>query len=425
MEKKRWAQNLAAYSSIVMFFVMALEVMIMISPFAFFFYAVFSPVFNFLGQHAATRWLTAFFLPHMILPPTMFLKTVRLAGSVFFVLGALTFLVCAAQVYLGKILHWGIAAKGLYRYVRHPQYLSLSIWGLGMAILWPRFIVLASLSFMLTLYYFLARDEERRMVKQYGASYENYLKNTGRFFPRAMEEPLSVALSRILPRGVARGMALPVLMAALVLGAGFLLREITLRSLPLASRGNLTVVAILPEDGKLAEAALKGVLALETSGQESFLTKEGEFLAYLMPVDYVMQGMIADTGEHSHLFKQHHTVALILDWVLHPFAHLRRPPSAHMAAMHQVDPEVARRHHCPLGLDHPEMTCDSCVYRRLIVVEIGPTPGPRASGPALLSLGLSRTPVGFVDLDTTSGQALKVSRVKDKTAWRDVPTPEI
>jgi hypothetical protein len=40
---------------------MAFEVMIMISPFAFFFYSVFAPVFNFLGQHAATKWTTRFF----------------------------------------------------------------------------------------------------------------------------------------------------------------------------------------------------------------------------------------------------------------------------------------------------------------------------------------------------------------------------
>ena len=44
-----------------------------------------------------------------------------------------------------KILKWGIADKGLYRIIRHPQYLALGIWGVGMSILWPRFLVLASL----------------------------------------------------------------------------------------------------------------------------------------------------------------------------------------------------------------------------------------------------------------------------------------
>ena len=96
---------------------------------------------------------------------------VRVAGSVFFVIGFLGFTICALQVYLGKIFKWGIASQGIYKIIRHPQYLLLGVWGVGMAILWPRFIVLASLSLMFVLYYFLARDEERRMLSQYGESY--------------------------------------------------------------------------------------------------------------------------------------------------------------------------------------------------------------------------------------------------------------
>jgi len=89
------AKRIAAFGGIAVFFIMALEVMIMISPFAFFFYSVFGPVFNFLGQHAATRWATMFFLPHMILPPTAFLKSVRIAGSLFFFIGFLGIAICA------------------------------------------------------------------------------------------------------------------------------------------------------------------------------------------------------------------------------------------------------------------------------------------------------------------------------------------
>ena len=95
--------KLTAFAGVVVFVVVALEIMIMISPFAFFFYSVFNPIFDWLGQFAATRWLTSFFLPHMILPPTLFLKTIRVAGSAFFIVGALAFIVCAFQVYLGKM----------------------------------------------------------------------------------------------------------------------------------------------------------------------------------------------------------------------------------------------------------------------------------------------------------------------------------
>jgi len=57
--------KVSARISIVVFFLMAFEIMIMISPFAFFFYSVFNPVFHWLDRFASTRWLISFFLPHM------------------------------------------------------------------------------------------------------------------------------------------------------------------------------------------------------------------------------------------------------------------------------------------------------------------------------------------------------------------------
>jgi len=100
---KKILTSILGSGSIALFFIIALEIMIMISPFAFFFYAVFNPVYKFIDQYALTRWLTGFFLPHMILPPTLYLKTIRISGSFFFVIGASTFIICALQVYSGKI----------------------------------------------------------------------------------------------------------------------------------------------------------------------------------------------------------------------------------------------------------------------------------------------------------------------------------
>ena len=112
---------------ILLYFVIALEVLIMISPFAAFFYAVFNPVLLFLARWPASRWLAAFFLPHMVLPPGLFLKVIRVSGSVFFVVGTIVFLVCAGQVYSHKLFRRGPALGGLYRPIRHPQYLALAI----------------------------------------------------------------------------------------------------------------------------------------------------------------------------------------------------------------------------------------------------------------------------------------------------------
>ncbi|MGO8761368.1 MAG: methyltransferase family protein [Desulfobaccales bacterium] len=425
MSEHPLAKKIAAAGGIIFFFVMAFEVMIMISPFAFFFYSVFSPVFNFLGAHAATRWATLFFLPHMILPPTLFLQGLRVAGSVLFLLGLATFTVCALQVYLGKIFRWGIADKGLYRYIRHPQYLALGLWGIGMAILWPRFIVLATLAVMFVLYYFLAKDEERRMLGRYGVAYQHYMDTTGMFLPRFLSAPCAALGRRLFPSTAIKYLAIPALIVTLVMGSGFLLREISLRSLSLATSGNLTLVPILPEDSGLDRQILTEIIAAAAAGEAPFLKKDKSYLGYVMPADYIMQGMIADTGDRAHLFKHHHTVALITDWVFHPFAHLRRPPAAHMAAMHGVDPAVARRHHCPVELNLAGMECDTCTIRRVILVEVTAAPDQPLSGKNLLAGGVTRTPVGFIDLDAKDGRIIHVRPVAKSTAWKDVPTPEI
>jgi protein-S-isoprenylcysteine O-methyltransferase Ste14 len=418
-------KRVAAGSGIIVFFIMAFEVMIMISPFAFFFYSVFNPVLHWLGSYPATEWLTSFFLPHMILPPTLFLKTIRIVGSFLFVIGALTFTVCALQVYLGKMFKWGVAQKGLYGIIRHPQYLALGLWGIGMSILWSRFLVLASLSLMFVLYYFLAKDEERRMLSRFGEDYRNYMLRTGKFVPRLIESRVS-AIFEWVPNQTLKHAVITLGIFIVVIGSGFILRAITLASLPFEASGNVTLVSILPEDDILSQKAL-GVLlpASGTVSDLSFLKADKDYLGYVMPADYVMQGMIADTGGEFRLHQHHNTFALITDWVVHPFDHLRRSPSAQMAVMHHVDPAMARRHHCPLGINDPALQCQSCPFRRIVFVEIDHNGKDRLTKAGLFSFGVTRIPVSFIDINIQTGQLIDVERVGKATAWRGVPTPAI
>ncbi len=424
VKTKEMAKSIAAHGGIILFFVMAFEVMVMISPFAFFFYSVFNPFFHWLDQYAATRWLTSFFLPHMILPPTLILKSIRVLGSAFFIIGLLFFAVCALQVYLGKIFKWGIAEKGLYKYIRHPQYLALATWGTGMAILWARFIVLATLVLMFILYYFLAKDEERRMIKQYGEPYRQYMKNSGMFFPRFVEKCFSFN-GRHFQNNSLKYLVASVLILTVVIGTGFVCREITLRSLAFQAKNNLTLVPILPEDSRLSVEVLDGIFRRDAENKIDFLQDENDYLGYLMPADYIMQGMIANTGSEFHLYKKHHTLAMIIDWVLHPFEHLRRPPSVHMAKMHNVDPAIVRRHHCPVGINNPDLECENCPYRRVIIVEIGHECKKHISGGKLFSFDTIRTPVGFIDINAQTGEIVNIKLVEKATAWKDVPTPAI
>ncbi len=186
-------------SAIVLYFVICFEILIMISPFAGFFYSAFNPVLLGLAKYRATRWLSSFFFTHMVVPPNGLLKFVRVMGSALFLLGIAVFVVCAVQVYSSKFLKRGAVLKGLYRWIRHPQYLALSIAGVGLAILWPRFLVVVLWLLMILVYYMLSKDEERRMVGQHPETYREYMERTGMFLPKKFEDSVafSTAVSKV------------------------------------------------------------------------------------------------------------------------------------------------------------------------------------------------------------------------------------
>jgi protein-S-isoprenylcysteine O-methyltransferase Ste14 len=402
---RRWS----ALGTIVLCFVAAFEVVIMISPFAAFFYAVFNPVLLTLGQHPSTRWLTAFFLPHMIAAPDVFLAAIRIAGSILFVLGVLGFLVCAIQVYAGKLLKRGVASRGLYALIRHPQYASLGIAGVGLAILWPRFLTLVLLALMLFLYDVLARDEERRMLGRHGASYRTYMARTGMFLPRLGPGTRVDADERVsAPMRMIRALAVLVVLLIVVVGTGFALRAYTVRHLPMLSFDGVDAVAVTADDLVAVHDLLPGVLDDPAVAARLATTRQAghRTLAYVIPVDYTMQGMIADTGEEWRLFERHQTIAMITDYVLHPFRHLTEGHAhgaMHTGSMH--------------GHDSPAMK------RRVILVDVSSPGRPLASPRDDFGLGVERRPRLFVDVHLHTGEVLQMRDIPATTGWGSVPTP--
>ena len=391
--------------AIVVYFVIALEVLIMISPFAAFFYAAFNPVLLFLARSPATSWLAAFFLPHMVLPPGLFLQAVRVAGSVLFVGGAVVFLACAAQVYSGKLLRRGPALGGLYRWIRHPQYLALALTGLGLAILWPRFLPIVLWVVMVALYELLARDEERRMARQFGDQYRDYMARTGRFVPRWSER----AVNRLPgPKASAlRSAAALVLLAAVAVGGAFALRAWTVARLPLRSSGRVTALAVLPGDALMLRHRLDAVLQMPAIKARLDSTP-GPVLAYLVPVNYVMQGMIANTGPEWRLYQHHQTLAMITDWIFHPFRHLERGPMA--------------MHHAGASAAAPAAMGGSGTGRRLIFLGVG-GPGAPETRAALFAIAAPRQPLFFADVDVPGLVVLNIRSLGPGTGWGRVPTP--
>ena len=400
-------RRFAARGAIVLSFVVALEIVIMISPFALFFYAVFNPVLLALDRFPGTRWLTAFFLPHMVVSPDPALGAIRVLGSVAFIAGAAVFLACAAQIYAGRLFRTGPATRGLYAVVRHPQYLALAVSGFGLAILWPRFLTLVLFAVMLFLYYLLARDEERRMLARFGDGYRAFMERTGMFFPRLFWSRAPRPDSS-RPLGAGRGLAILVALLVMSVGAGFVARAYTVRHLPLAIVGPVDVITITPEDLTAAREILPEVLKDPAVAARLGAARDrpGRVLAYFIPIDYTMQGMIADTGEDWKLFARHATVRMITDFVLHPVAHLAEGhghpgTGGHGAAMHE----------------------SPALKRRIIFVDVSEGDRTFMSARDDFRIAATRRPLFFADVHLHTGEILAVRDTAAGSGWGTVPTP--
>ena len=78
-----------------------------------------------------------------------------------------------------------VVVRGLYRVVRNPMYVSVASILLGEAILFESLGILAEAAlFILITHLFVVLYEEPHLKSQFGADYDLYRKNVGRWFPR-------------------------------------------------------------------------------------------------------------------------------------------------------------------------------------------------------------------------------------------------
>ncbi len=77
----------------------------------------------------------------------------------------------------------GLVSTGLYRYLRHPQYTGLLLFTLGWILHWPSLITLALWPVLAAAYVWLARQEERQALEEFGEAYAQYARRTKRFVP--------------------------------------------------------------------------------------------------------------------------------------------------------------------------------------------------------------------------------------------------
>lgn len=78
-----------------------------------------------------------------------------------------------------------LVTTGLYRFARHPQYTGLFIALFGEGIIhWPTIFSISLLPLIVVVYYFLARKEEREMLRKFGDDYRAYQSQVPMFIPQ-------------------------------------------------------------------------------------------------------------------------------------------------------------------------------------------------------------------------------------------------
>jgi protein-S-isoprenylcysteine O-methyltransferase Ste14 len=73
---------------------------------------------------------------------------------------------------------------GPYSKVRHPMYTTLNLFSLSVSIITANLLIILFAVAVAIPFYWIARAEEKILLEQFGEEYLEYMKSTGRFFPR-------------------------------------------------------------------------------------------------------------------------------------------------------------------------------------------------------------------------------------------------
>ncbi|UCD78460.1 MAG: isoprenylcysteine carboxylmethyltransferase family protein [Desulfobacterales bacterium] len=388
-------------SVIIFYLLIGLEIIIMISPFAAYFYAGYGPLLNVLYAFPATAWLTGFFLPHAVMSKSETLNFINSFGRTLFSLGIIAFLVGAFQIYTAKIRRKGVVTGMLYRWIRHPQYLFLAIAGLGLLLFWPRFFILIMYVSMLFVYYLLARHEEQRMLAKHGESYRTYMERTAMFLPgnpggKIFRLLFGWSRSQRLSLGLAYLVTL-----VLFIGVAFALRSYTISKTSMIKipEKQLIAVSITPQsDGSIKNIVDIAYQDNQLSASIENYHKQGHkgFMVHIMPMNYMMQGLFTQpniSGSH------------------------RRPRRSFRAVISFIFPLFGRRHH------QERMGSMSDGPMRLIFSQLNWPNGGYAAAEEALAFRVKNLPLLRVDVDTRQRQVLKVDRTAPRNYWGQMPMP--
>ncbi len=275
------ATTRALWASMLFYALIAFEFFYMASPFGAYLYAVYGPGLDWLQAFGLTGWTIRFFLPHIVAETrSVPVDVAETLGMILFAGGLVGFAVGAFQIYRAKLRREEAVVTGVYRHIRHPQYLALIVASIGMALIWPRYLVVIATVTVIFIYITLARLEEGICLRQF-PGYAGYMRSTGRFLPRRLVPRLALPATAPGPVRVAAWCGAYLAALAVTLSAAAGLRAHALNALYTlqTEEGTYLSVAVIGRDDLEAVARL----AASAPATRAATTGRGPLLNYVLP----------------------------------------------------------------------------------------------------------------------------------------------
>ncbi|OKY73628.1 MAG: hypothetical protein BM485_17570 [Desulfobulbaceae bacterium DB1] len=388
----------------IAYILIGVEIIIMISPFALYFYSVYGPILDFFSSTPLLSWTTEFFLPHMTFPDDpaiVALSSLQLLLPV----GLLLFFSAAVPLYYGRFTNKGVVRMSFYSKIRHPQYLFLAISGFGLLLYWPRFIILIMYVTMLFIYYLLARNEEWRMKQEAPAGYEEYMKKTPMFLPGEPGGRIhSLLLGWIKPKWLGI-LALYCLVLVLSVGTAMGIREYTVSRLPLVTTDTMTLLPVFPRPADEVKKLYRAILSSAEAGP-ILRENRAAHLAYIFPADFFLTALVTDEDRRfsDDIIERFPEV---LEWHQHKF-------SGGLGKFFRIFYNFFKT------LGSVETNYD---VERFVFVSVQDEKGKLAAGKDLFSLFTRRTPMLLIDVDAHDHRVLSIIQTSGRHKWGAMPMP--
>jgi protein-S-isoprenylcysteine O-methyltransferase Ste14 len=284
------------------YIVIVFEILYMISPFALYYYSLYKEPLKLLQSNPNTAFLTFNILPHFSSHNSIFISVLNYICWPLVIIGLALFLFSFCQIYWAKFTRKGTVSGGLYKYIRHPQYLALAILGLGSTIYWPRFIVYIMYFTMLFLYYFLAKQEEKICRMKYGKTYIGYAEATGMFLPLKIENYFK-KIHGILPEGGFKRITvltfIYIVYISAIISLGFIIRNYSISKINAYYTENMAVISTAALEKQDIKNAVD-IIMNDKGSEGKILFQDGKkYLIYLVPAGWFIPELGFEENEND------------------------------------------------------------------------------------------------------------------------------